>query len=366
MELSEFLKYNKEEIRDWLIDKLVIKIEKENKLKHICLINEWEDEDYSKIVSSLDKNKFNNFEAYECKRGDFYKLPPNANPLIIYNFDLLCLDARNRLIKELFNGEYKDRLVIIFTKTVIDVRNYPQIETWVSTEGYLGIADDSLGKMIDWYNIIQLKFEEYKSVIEKISVNEKEKARLNIKLSELSNGKLQYDAYAVDFWYDLKSFELYNDDSLKDFGTSLQQKYFPEFKKTKYVFAPEGNYWIIKVNDIEPVGKQEKKKHQINHTKSKAIRYLVYIIKYFGVNNPLSFEHLSRSISKWISEEEKVVKYSTFSESMTTLFKQYPFLQPIDKYLFYNERGKGCYYQENPEIEINLTAIDIPFIHLEN
>ena len=179
-------------------------------------------------------------------------------------------------------------------------------------------------------------------------------------------GKLTLNQEGVDFWYDLNSFELFDKNKSKEWYEQITKKYFPDIQKTKYEFRQEIKNWVIIVNGIDSTTKIEKKKKQIPFTKSKAIRYLVYIIKYFNVHNSISFEDLSRSISKWVDGSEKVVKYNTFSESIVRLFEAYPFLKPIDKYLYYNEKGKGCYYQQNSEIEIDLDAIEIPYIHLDN
>src|SRR5690606_14523159 len=117
-EFSEFIDHNKEKLREWLINKLISKIENENKLKHICLFNTWENEDLHKMISVLNK-RFEIFESYVCKKGDQYTLPRNFKSLLIFEFNLLSYQAQNRLLKELFDGGYKNCIVIIITNVVI-------------------------------------------------------------------------------------------------------------------------------------------------------------------------------------------------------------------------------------------------------
>ena len=356
---------SKNEIRKAIIDTVIYRIEKENLIKQMFLFDNWEMEEMKKITSAL-YNKFGLFDIYYCKSGGSYVLPYKAERLLIYDLDNLDPDSQTNLVKELFTGELKDSLVIIFTKTFFDLRPFPQLRCWGSAESYVGINKEIHNEIFQWSDIIESKLEEYKNVIEIISTNEQQKKKYQKKLIDYTSGKSIFDPTSVDFWYNLNSIEFCGTEKLMDWGVQVDEKYLPRKKKTKYEVRQEGNYWTIIVNDVEETDKKEKKKKQINFTKSKAIRYLFYIYKYHDVNNPIRFEDLSRSISKWKSGSEKVVKYNTFSESMVELFKKYSFLKPIDKFLYYDEKGKGCYYQKNSKIEIDLDAIEIPYIHLDN
>ena len=360
---QKFLDESKEGIRDSFIDIMINRLENENVLKHLIIINNWEEEDIKALNSVLIK-KYGFFQSYFCGKGHLYNLPKATDNLLVYDLDYLDTHIQVNLIRELFTGDYKDRIVIIYSSMSVDTRSLPGIDVWLSTQGFIGFFNTMNEQLLCWSEIMDSKSAEYNNILQTIGDDDQESKDYYPKLNSLTNGSLDFNWASVDFWYDNKYLELYDKKDLENWARELRNKYFPAIKKIKYEFRQEGNYWTIIVDNVEEISKKEKRKKQINYIKSKAIRYLVYVIKYFGVNNPIAFADLSRSVSIWMDGSEKVVAYHTFSESIDKLFKNYPDLKPIVKYFYYNDQQRGIYYQENSEIEIDLSQIDIPFQQL--
>ena len=156
---------SKENIRSVLTDKMVNAVINNKIIKHLCIFNEWEGEDIKKLLSII-YDKFGVFELYYCRRGDNYILPKRSEKLLIFDLDLLSNECQKRLIKELFTGEYKNSLVIIFSRTNFDDRPFPELKKWVSTDTNSELYRDIYGEVFRWSETMDPKIKEYESIIE--------------------------------------------------------------------------------------------------------------------------------------------------------------------------------------------------------
>lgn len=347
--------------RSEFISNFITSMEQEKILKHFCLFKDEDSEEFEEFKSKI-LSRFDSYEPCSCKKENF-KLPKNAERLVIFDFNVLPEDQQIKNLKDTLFGEYKEKLVIIFSETFIDLQAFPQFRVWVPTTTSYGIAEVIIEGMKFGTKLLEQKIGEFNYFIDRICDNDRSKKKLYDKLKEYSPGNNELDVYAVDFWYDMDSVDFNDFDKENKIARDFEQKYFPKAEQIRYKFYITGRKVFIEENGKIDLNKEDKNKREIDFFKSKGIRYILYMIKYHGVNNPSNYKNLCKVISKWMGNGEKEVKYNSFRESIKDVFDKHPVLKPIDKFLFYPDSQKdGCYYQENSEIEIDLSAIEIPIL----
>jgi hypothetical protein len=343
------------------IDRAKKEFETNKKTTHRFIFTDSNKKNYMDFVRLLQLSFGQSF-VVTCDNDEYF-LPKNKESLLITHIERLSTNKRAELFHEIITGEYSKLLVILIDSNAMDLEGYPQISEWfiMPEDERTNQLDSALYRSIPLVEYINKEADKFQYFCNLTISNKKQLQHQLAIIEQLRTSGRYLLPGIINFWYDIGGIEVEDmetwtnkfNEQVKEYiiGDDLAGKIFLKISHEK-----EKDNWTIEKN-----GKVIK---DIPYSRSKGIKYIVYLAKYYRTRTISDLE-LRRVVDKWHGKISKTAERSTDAkkilQDLIYLFeKQCPELALLNDSLVISSKESGCHFRTIDNISLEIFDEDIP------
>ena len=367
-ELDELAFSKAEYFHDFYFKDLALQIKSKNVLHHVLLFNDEERNELDDFIEKL-YDEFGYFYVHDCSNNNT-NIPKHEKQIIVKNIEEIKeKNIRQKLLNEISKDIFQDCIIIIISKYPFEIKGFPKIKIWLDfpRSRFLWLTQFQFNILKKNIGILNKRLDEFKYLIDEIAPNRRQKNKLLKNLNLFSRGYDKVVPGLLNFWYEIGPLDFYYYENDTTAQNEVLEKYFIKEDKTIYEINlnEKEDRWIILKN-----GTQLKK--DISYSNSKAMKYIVYLYKYYSEGKIIEYSELDYVVTNWDkllnvkkinSEEKRKLKLgnANISSRLSDLYNVHSELREIQKCVKLSRKSyKGCYFQKDKQIEIKLDTFQMP------